>query len=193
MKLIWRLNLWCMAKVRKFDQLCIRDPHSRLSPELRIISERLGDLRRSSICGESGPVQLANHQRGRTSNPLQFVHYRLGKRHIENARLYPADGFSSGSGKHTGEHLDPTVVLRLPLPPVIDAPFIFLDAVKVRLPFNNQILIDLQIRRPFRLPRDPSTSGRSLPSSANAATSRKIEPCRSRPCACWTAICASMF
>jgi hypothetical protein len=152
MKLVWRLNLWCMAKVRKFNQLCIWDPPSRLSPEIRIISERLGDLRRSAICRESGPVQLADHQRGRASNPLQFVHHRLGKRHIENASLYLAHGLSSGSSKHTGEHLDPTVVLRLPLSPVIDALFIFLDAIEVRLPFNNQVFIDLQIMRSLRLP-----------------------------------------
>ena len=39
MKLVWRLNLWRMAKLREFNQLCAWNVTGGLPPEFRVISE----------------------------------------------------------------------------------------------------------------------------------------------------------
>jgi hypothetical protein len=116
-----------------------------LSPEFRVISELLGYLRRSAIRREGGPVELADHQRCRAADTLELVHDRLSERHVEDARLHPTYNVSPRPSKHTGEHLDPAVVFRVPLACVIDPLLIILDAVEIRLSLKNELLIDLKI------------------------------------------------
>jgi hypothetical protein len=116
-----------------------------LSPEFRVISELLGYLRRSAIRREGGPVELADHQRCRAADTLELVHDRLSERHVEDARLHPTYNLSPRPSKHTGEHLDPAVVFRVPLACVIDPLLIILDAVEIRLSLKNELLIDLKI------------------------------------------------
>jgi hypothetical protein len=152
MKLVWRLNLWRMAKLREFNQLCAWNAPGGLPPEFRVISELLGYLRRSAIRREGGPVELADHQRCRAADTLELVHDRLSERHVEDARLHPTYNLSPRPSKHTGEHLDSAVVFRVPLAGVIDPLLIILDAVEIRLSLDNQLLIDLKIWRSLRLP-----------------------------------------
>src|SRR5450631_583691 len=133
-----------MAKLRELDQLRIGNATRGVTPELRIVAKRLSDLGRRTISRERGAVELPNHQRRRATDVLELVNDGLGERHVENTRLHATYYIPARARKHASQHLDPAVVIRLPLSSVIDSLLVLLDVVEVRLPLNDQILVDLE-------------------------------------------------
>src|SRR5207245_8921651 len=97
---------------------------------------------RRAVVADGGGVLRPGHHQARSLHWIGLVQHRLREDHVVEQRRAPGDDFLPGPALRAGEHLDPAVVLRAPLPGVVGRLLVLADSLGSRLQLTRVPLVD---------------------------------------------------